>query len=141
MDFSVMLTVNCCLTLVLEKGRKPKHAESVRVSGPRKNWVNNCPSVGGAPAGPTLIDSDDDDDDDDDGQEDAHTAVAGATRVDRPRSCSPRKGAMSVDKVERLSPDEHLLRDIGPWKFHDAGGIGDCGYPAVIVALKLAQYH
>ena len=109
--------------------------QAVRVSGPRKKWVNNCPSVGGAPAGPTQIDSDDDDD----GQEDARVAASGATRVDRPRSRSPRKGAKSVDRVERLAPDERLLQDIGPWKFHDAGGTGDCGYRAVVIALKHAQ--
>ncbi|OLP86539.1 Glutamine--fructose-6-phosphate aminotransferase [isomerizing] [Symbiodinium microadriaticum] len=31
------------------------------------------------------------------------------------------------------------VKDIGPWKFHDAGGTGDCGYRAVVIALKHAQ--
>ena len=44
---------------------------------------------------------------------------------------------MSVDKVERLFPDERLLQDIGPWIFHDAGGTGDCGYRLSCCMLSL----
>ena len=131
--------IDCCLTIVPERHSKKKPTHSTAVKGPRKKWVDPAesakPSVGFAT---TQLDSS--------GEEEEDLTHTGATTAvrSRERSRSPGKDrkASKQGRQKQLhykTPDEQLLLEIGPWKFREAGGNGDCGFRAAATALQVNQ--
>ena len=134
--------IDCCLTIVPERRTKKKPVYSTAVKGPKKKWVDRVDHDGsdGHKNGvaSTQLDSS--------GDEDIDLTHTGATKIERnqERSRSPSKDRKAAkNKSDGSSapktPDELLLQQVGPWRFTEAGGNGDCGFRAAVVALQVNQ--
>ena len=127
--------IDCCLTVVPECARKQRTLKSTKLQAPKKRWVDNRNPRNSdvTPAVPvTQLDSSEEED------ETATQVGTSQAKLERARSRSP-PHRRSKKAPKPLTPDQVLLKDLGPWSLNEAGGCGDCGFRAAGVALQNNQ--